>query len=910
ATILLFAANNLAFGEETVVFVQNDSIVWFENDSVSNDSTIFVLNDSTDFILDEGVDSVENSHLAPRSPSAIDSRVDFKAKDSIFFDLRINKVHLFEKAEVNYDDIELTAAKIEIHFDRDELSAFPKLDSLGNEVDRPFFKDPKQMFEARELTYNLVTKKARIKNIVTQDGEMIIHGDLVKKLPNNESFVQRARFTTCDLEHPHFHIVAHRAKIIPNNKVVTSGAMIFLNDVPTPLAVPFGLFPNKTNRASGILIPTYGESHNQNQGFFLRNGGFYWATNDYMDWAISGDIYSRGEWALRNKVQYIKRYKYNGNLNIETGMVPSGERGVLGGLSEFSMTRSMRVGWNHSQDPKANQNSTFSASVNYFNQASQKYSSDISAHLNNQSTSNIAYQLRGKRFQFSTTGNMNYNMASGDITLVLPTINFSMQPIYPFQRKVRQGNPQWYESFKITYSMNAKNEVSGNDSAFWNQDMLKNMKNGARHNIPMDVNIKVLGGKITWSHGVRYTEHWNFKATIRENIDTVMLLQIYDEDGGFFYDTTVIRRATVIDEKYGFFATRSYGYSTSFSTQLFGMAQFKRGPIKAFRHVMNPSIGFSYSPDFNTYENGWREYLDASGNPRRYNIFAGGQGGHPSGDLSGSINFSLGNNFEMKVRDKKDTVRGERKIKLLDQLNLSTSYNLAADSLNWSAVSLTANTTLFKNLRISYRASFDLYARDTTGGRTTRINKFIWQTDDKFLLRESESMSTGLSYTFNSKNREKNSEQNRMGTSEIFEHPATFGPQWSLSVSYNVSYGSRYSPGYHRNDIWGRPILDDERVWNDYDRRITQGLTFNGNLDLTDKWKISFSSGWDFVNKEISQTMFNITRDLHCWTMSFTWAPFGMYREWSFNIQLLSNMLGDVMKYDRKRTNREFDNYF
>jgi hypothetical protein len=323
---------------------------------------------------------------------------------------------------------------------------------------------------------------------------------------------------------------------------------------------------------------------------------------------------------------------------------------------------------------------------------------------------------------------------------------------------------------------------------------------------------------------------------------------------------------------------------------------------------MSPSVGFSISPDFETHANGYEFYEDAKGNEQRYNIFQGSTAGFPRGGKTGSINFGLGNNFEMKVRDKKDTVRGERKIKLIDMLSLGTSYNLAADSLKWAPISLTTSITLFRNYRISYNAQFDLYARDTTGGRSTRINKFIWEpktqnTDNKFL--QSQSMSTSLSWAPKSGERGNSEQTNSLGVGEIFEQHSEFDPQWSLNIGYTINYRGSYAPGLRRNNIWGHPIEGDP-YWSEYNHSIMQTLSFGGSLNLTEKWSISFNSGWDFTNKKISQTMFNITRDLHCWTMDFTWSPFGNYKEWSFNIRIISNMLGDVMKYDRKRTHREF----
>ncbi|MCL2416366.1 MAG: hypothetical protein FWD02_00315 [Bacteroidales bacterium] len=901
----------LVFGEDTVAGVQNDY-----QDSIQNDTLALLPNDT--------VNLEENRPSIPRSQSAIESRIDYQAQDSIFFDLRTNTVHLFERAQVNYQDIELTAARINVHFDRDELSAFPRVDSLGQEIDRPFFRDSRQTFEARELTYNLATRKARIRYIITQEDEMFIHGERVKKFPDNTAFVQRARFTTCPLEDPHWYIVARRARIIPNDKVVTGGAMMFLNNVPTPLAVPFGLFPNTSRYASGILVPTYGETHGQNASFFLRGGGFYWAINDFVHWRIEGDIYSRGDWALRNTWQYALRYRFSGNFNISLGMVPSGERGVMEGPHAFGQTRSFRLGWTHSQAPEANQNSSFSASVNFFNTASQRYSLNIADHFNNQSTSNIAYQLRFGRFNLAATASLDYNITTGNINATLPSVNLSMRPIFPFQRRVQVGARRWYESFRIGYSMNAVNRVSGNDSAFWIPEIFQDMVNGMRHNIPMDLNIRILNGHVNWSHSIQLTEHWNFRKNHR-GLDTIGFRyeNIFDENDELIRIDTIpnVQRNAIIHTEHGFFASRSYSYTTSLSTTLFGISRFNRGPIRAFRHVATPSIGFSISPDFVEgragYRSGFRYFQDLDGTYTRYNLFDGSPAGFPTGGLSGSINFSLGNNFEMKVRDRSDTVRGERRVRLIDRLQISTSYNLAADSLNWAPINVSGSTRLFGNLSINFNARFDMYARaiDTLPGgalRITRINTFMWQQPSegrrRFLLRESEGMSTGFSWSRSSRDRAERAEQGA-GSDDIFMQRATFAPQWSLNVSYNINYRGNFRPGYQRTDIWGRPLVGESVVWRDYDRTIMQTLSFSGHVNLTDKWHISFTSGYDFTNRQLAHTMFNVTRDLCCWTMTFTWAPFGQFREWSFGIRLNSNMLGDVMKYDRRRTHREQYNF-
>jgi hypothetical protein len=680
--------------------------------------------------------------------------------------------------------------------------------------------------------------------------------------------------------------------------------MLFLNGVPTPLALPFGLFPNTNKRATGVIIPSYGES--QPQGFFLREGGFYWAISDYADWKITGDIYSRGEWRTQNSVQYVKRYKYSGGFGFDYGMAPTGERET----PNYVQSRTLSVRWSHTQDQKANQNSNFSANVNYFNSASQQFSSDISARLNSQSNSSISYQTSiANLFSVSTTAGLMYNISTRNIDANFPTLNLSLKkPIYPFQRKIKQGNPKWYESFSIKYSMNASNKANAVDSVFWTQDMLKDMTNGMRHNIPMDLNIKLMKGKINWSHSIQYSEQWHFKRTWR-GLDTIFA---YDEDTGeFLYDSIVkINRDVILDREYGFFTTRDYGYSTSFSTQLFGMLQFKRGPLRAFRHVMSPSIGFSFRPDFFTKASGYHYYEDLNGLETRYNLYQGNPPGFPSGGKSGSINFSLGNNFEMKVRDRKDTITGMRKMKLVDRLNLSTSYNLAADSLNWAPINLSASTTLFGRQTITYSARFDLYARDSNN---RPYNKFIWQTGNKFLLFDNQNMSTGFSWSLNSKNssgRENSQSTLKSANTEIFEKPAAFDMKWSLNINYTIGYSSNYDPRRRPQytNIWGYPV--DDPIFSDYTQTIRQTLSFGGSVNPSEKWSISFNSGFDFLSKKLSQTSFSINRDLHCWKMFFTWSPFGTYREWSFNIKLDSSMLGDALKYDKRKSPLQTDDYF
>ncbi|GHV72404.1 organic solvent tolerance protein OstA [Bacteroidia bacterium] len=803
------------------------------------------------------------------SKNAIEARVDYKAKDSITFDFKNNKAYLYNKAQVNYQSIQLESGEISINFLNQELRAIPITDTAGGTSQIPHYHDQTQDFDANEMIYNFKSGKAKVKNIVTKENELFVHGQTLKKMPDNVTYSHIARFTSCDLEHPHFYIVTKRAKIIPNDKIVTGGAMLFLNDMPTPLALPFTLIPNSIKKVSGILFPTYGES--QRQGFFLQKGGFYWHVNDYLSWTITGDIFTRGDWTVSNAIRYRKRYKFNGNLNVEYGLLQNSDPIDV----NYSRNKSLSVSWQHIQDAKANPNSVFSANVSFFNRSSQTYNTDLANVFQNQSNSSISYS-RNKLFglfNFTSSASLNYNVNTSRMDASLPSTSLSLlQPIYPFRRKSRIGDAKWYESFKITYNLVERNDVSTADTSFWTKENFANMKTGIKHNVSSGMDIKLFKKFINWNHTANYHEYWYTSMT---------------EKG--FFDTT--NTAQLISERRnGFYTTRDYDYASSLSTTLYGMLNMPRFFLRAVRHQMQPSVSFSLRPDFYTYQSGYRYYRDSLNREFRYNIYEGMPNGNPSGYKSGNIGLSISNTLEAKLRDKKDTVTGEKKIKILEAFSIGTSYNLAADSMNWAPISINVRTMLFKKLQVNYSSSFSMYARDTVG---RQINKYVWKEGGiRALLKETERVNLSLSWSLSPPG--KDGKETPPPTVHVRQSPFSddlqfitdrtdFSIPWSLTLSYSFQYN----------------IVYDQAMTRHYRQTLTQTLNVSGDITLTEKWKIAMQSGFDFRERKLSTTSFSFKRDLHCWQMSFNWVPFGNYKEWSFSIKANSSMLSSALKYDK-----------
>ncbi len=871
-----------------------DSLVYNDSLQVIPDTllpdSLYLLPDTSISIFPVS-DSAKIDSTKTASSEMLSATVAYKAKDSIRFEVESRKVFMYQNADITYEDIGLKSARVDIDFASNSVFAEGKTDSTGKLIETPVFTEGDQVFESETMRYNFKTKKGLIRKVITEDGAGYLHGDRIKKMPDDNINIQSGAYTTCNLKHPHFEFRFKKAKVIPGKKIVTGPAYLTIADVPTPLYIPFGIFPNKTGQRSGIIIPSYGES--SNRGFFFENGGYYWAINDNMDLQLTGDIYTRGSWSLEPEFRYKKRYKYNGTMRLAYAFNRIGEEGA----TNFQEDKGFSIFWSHRQDPKARPNSSFSASVNISSNSFNKYNPvSTNNYLSNTFQSSIAYQTNFNQKYFLTV-NSSYtqNTLDRSVRLTMPQLNFNTNTFYPFKKKKREGQEKWYERITVKYSMNAENTISTYDTLLFDSDFASRMKNGMKHDIPISSSIKVLK-YFNLSNSIRYTERW-YSSTTRKNWVNDTLFTATDTTVGYVQEDTV----------YGFSANRDFSYTASLNTRLYGMFSFMKGPVKALRMVHNPSISFTYHPDF--ADPFWGYYYkyqaDAEGEEDTYSIYENGIYGGPPEGVMGRVSFSLSNNLEMKVRSKKDTITGTKKVKLIDNFTMSMSYDMAKDSLNWSALSLSGRTTLFKNLQITYRSSWDPYIRDSAD--TKNLNKFEWDVNGRLFRLENTSWNVGLNFRLSSKDFEKkgektddvdkpkerprNSSQQEIDEVELFPERYV---DWSIPWNLNV----RYSLGYTANHRYPDYV-------HETDKNLIQSLSFSGDLSITKKWKVMFRSGYDFENGEITYTSIDIVRDLHCWEMSFNWVPMGFRKQWSFQINVKSSILQDL-KLTKKKDWRDF----
>jgi len=822
--------------------------------------------------------------------NAIEAEVKRTAVDSIVQDIFNRKIFLYGDAVVTYEDITLKAAYIEVDMATNTVFASGLADSTGTMKGNPEFTQAGQTFKSKTMTYNFDTQKGIISRVITEDGNGFLHGEKVKKLKDNTVNILRGSYTTCNLEeHPHYGFRFKKARVIPDSKIVTGPAYLEIEGMPTPIALPFGFFPNKSGQTSGIVIPTYGES--KNRGFFLENGGYYWAINEYMDFQVLGDIYSRGSWGVKPRFRYKKRYRYSGDFNLGYAKNVVGAKGE----PDYSNTRDFRIRWTHQQDPKARPNSTFTANVNIVSSNYVKYNV-VSAqdYLSNEFQSSIAYQRNWNSKYFLTlNGSHRQNTKTHLVDITLPELTFTVNRFYPLRRQGGTGKKKFYEDLSISYTTNARNTASTTDSTVFTDQMWDHETQwGAQHKIPISLPLKVLK-YFTLSNSANFTDRMA-SQTIR--------IRDWSNDTIFNGGDTLVGYNTT-DTIPGFRNAFDFNFSTSLSTKLFGMLLFKKGPVRAIRHVLTPSVGFSYTPDFSTDNYGYYgTYLDKDGKEVQYSQFTGTLFGSPPGQKSGSITFSLGNNLEIKVPSKKDTITGMRKVMLIESFNISGSYNLAADSLKMSQINMSGRTTLWKGLSIQYSSLWDPYAADSAGNRT---NRYEWDVNRRLLRLENTSWRLSLSYSISDKDVGKNRGKTTTDTppdtppgatdnemEEIINNPDDYidwNIPWSLSLNYNFTYTNNLS------------YINYMKV---PEETIVQTLGFSGQINITPKWKFSFNSGWDFTQKKLSYTSINLNRDLHCWEMRFSWIPTGARQSWNFSINVKSSILQDL-KLSKKKDFRD-----
>lgn len=825
----------------------------------------------------------QDTAVVPRSTRAsVDAKVDRIASDSIVQDLINRKVYLYGDAVIKYQDITLKAEIIEVDFNTNTVYARGREDSTGKLIGSPEFTEGKQTFKAKAMSYNFDSGKGIIQQVLTEDDQGFLHGKKVKKMDDNTINVLHGSYTTCSLEeNPHFAFNFKKSRVIPDNKIVTGPAYMQIEGVPTPLALPFGIFPNKSGQKSGIVIPSYGES--RTRGFFLENGGYYWAINDYMDLTVLGDIYSRGSWAIKPKFKYKKRYKFNGNLDLGYAVNIEGTEGA----PDYSKSSDFRIRWVFNQDPKSRPRGRFSADVNIVTSNYVKYNVvSTEDYLSNTFQSSIAYQTGwgGGKYNLTANSTFSQNTKSGQINMTLPQLTFSVNRFNPLRRA--GGKKRFYEDLSLSYSMNARNQINTTDSMIFEPNLLRDdMMNGAIHKIPISLPVKVLK-HFTLSNSINFTDRM-YSQTSRLSWSNDTLFSNNDTVVGYVKEDTVR----------GFRNALDFSFSSNLSTKVYGMLRFKKGPLKAIRHVLTPTVGISYTPDFGNESWGYYDsYIDGNGNKIDYSIFNNSRYnsiyGTPPGEESGRINVSFANNLEIKVRSRKDTITGMKKIKLIEAFNISGSYDLARDSLNMSNISMNGRTTLWKNVSLQYSSLWNPYAADSSG---RSINQYEWTVNRRLLRHENTSYNLSIGIKLGDKDfkkKEKPKEATEEDMEEIEDNPDDFvdwDVPWSVDLSYNFQY---------------RVTSDYINYEKENENKVVQTLALSGQINITPKWKFTFRTGWDFTNNEVSYTSINIYRDLHCWEMRFNWIPLGSRQSWNFSINVKASILQDL-KLNRKKDFRD-----
>ena len=825
--------------------------------------------------------------------AGLDKPISGKASDSLYYDLRNKMVYIYEQGDVSYGDMNLKADFMNINIDNKNIYAYGKADTVDGApvMTRPVFTQGTTTLNMDTITYNIESQRAKIKSIATQQGDGWLVGTSVKKMEDNTINIEGGMYTTCDqTDHPHFYLAMTKAKVIPGKKAITGPAYLVMEDVPIYfLGVPEGFFPLNTGPKSGILMPTYGEE--ATRGFYIRGLGYYFTLSEHMDLALTGGIYTLGSWEANVRSRYIKRYKYSGNLNFDFSSVKSGDKGD----ADYIKQNTFKLQWTHSQDAKANPGSTFSASVNLASSGYSKYSANtLNDMLSTQTNSSISYSKNWAGTPFSLSMNMavSQNSQTKAISVTLPTVSFNVSRFYPFKRAVKIGKDRWYEKISMSYSGKLTNSVSATESDIFSRQTLDNMRNGVQHTIPVQASFNVLN-YINITPSFNYNERWYFKKVDRQWNPTTNM-------------------AEELDPEYGFYRLYDYTTALSFSTTLYGMWQvrekYKNFKLQAIRHTFSPSISFSYAPDFSNQKYGYFKTVqsDSTGRTTVYSPFADNAYGTPSQGRSMAMSFSLSQSLEAKVLSKRDST-GIKKISLIDDFSISGSYNFLADSMKLSNISLSLRSTFSGKIGINLRATLDPYEVSPEG---IRYNKLTWRRGNLGRI-----INTGWSfgYSFKSRDNTKQPAINDINSvppeymNPFYDPYGTMDPvlrrqymanaYYDFSLPWNIgfNYAVNYSVSYVNNGTTG------------IRRNITQTIGFNGSITFSPKMAATFSGGYDIATNKLTTSSISITRDLHCWQMSFSWIPFGYYKSWSFHIGVKAASLQDL-KYDKSQS--MYDNLY
>ncbi|MCM1450571.1 MAG: hypothetical protein NC082_09515 [Clostridiales bacterium] len=834
----------------------------------------------------------------------LDAVVNLKSSDSVVMIGR-NLVFLYGDAEVTYGDLKLDAAEVKLDMSTSDVYAMGREDSTGTVVGTPVFEDKGTPYESQTMSYNFKSQKGFITNVVTQQGEGYITGGRAKKNVDDSFFFEDGKYSTCDNhDDPHFYLQLTRAKMKPGKNVVSGPAYMVLAGLPLPIAVPFGYFPFSESYASGIIVPTFGDDYNR--GFYLSNGGYYFAISDNIDLALTGEIYTKGSWGLNAQSTYNKRYKYNGNFSVNYLTTITGDKGQ----SDYSKATNFQVRWSHSQDSKANPNMSLSASVNFTtsgytrNDLNSYYSSGFTENTKS-STVNMTYKFPNSKWSLSSTMNISQRTQDSTLTVSFPNFTVTMSQIYPFKRKRAVGDEKWYEKIRLSYSGQFQNSLTAKQDEFFKKSLIKDWRNGMKHSIPISATFNLF-------------KYINLTPSISLNdrMYTSKVKRQWDPNAS----------AEVMDTTYSFYNVWDFNASVSMDTKIYGFFQpmsFLGDKVKMIRHVITPTVSFSASPDFSSPFFGYYgnySYTNSAGEVvnRKYSLFPNSLYGVPGQGKTGSVSVSIANNVEMKVKSDNDSI-GEKKVSLIENFTVSQSYNFAADSLNWSNINTSLLLRLTKGFNLNLAATWDVYTYQlNAAGNPVRVNKTRLQAGKG--LGKLSSTGTSFSYTFNndtfknlfgkkdSKGEDKNKRSDEEYDDEWDEDDDSRRPQrlshnhdddekmkmgsggymqwsvpWSLTFNYSVNYG------------YG--AFNKKKM--EYDGKITQNLSFSGNIRPTANWNFSFSASYNFDTHKIAYMNCNISRDLHCFTMSASVIPVGPYKSFNFHISVKSSLLSDL-KYDKR----------
>ena len=864
----------------------------------------------------DSVAAAEDSIRASKKESPLEAPVEYTAEDSVVFIMGKKNAYLYGDAKVNYTNIELKSEQIQMNMDSSIVHAVGVRDTLGKLSGTPIFKEGDDTYESETMSYNFKTRKGYITNVYTQQEDGFLTSEESKKGPDDDLYLRRGRYTTCDEEHPHFYIALSRAKVHTGKSVFSGPAWLVIEDVPLPLAIPFAYFPFSSKYSSGLIMPSYGDE--STRGFYLRDGGYYFAINDYVDLRLTGEIYTKGSWGLSAQTTYKKRYKYSGNFYVNYQVTKEGDKN----MPDYSVAKNFKLQWSHRQDPKSSPNSSFSASVNF---ATQSYEKNNLTSLYNPTsysqstrTSSISYSRSFPKsgVSISSSFNISQNMRDSTISLTLPSLTVSVNRFYPFKRKKAAGKERWYEKIAMQYTGSLSNSITTKESKLLKSNLIKDWRNGIKHSIPISASFTIMK-YINVTPSFNYTERW-YSYKVNQDWD-------------------MQKQAVVRDTVFGFNRVFDFSTSLSFNTKLYGMYKPNRkifgDKIQMVRHVFTPSVSLSYTPDFGT--NNWGYYktytkTDLQGNVTlvEYSPYTGSLYGVPGRGMTGAVNMDISNNIEMKIKSDKDST-GVKKISIIDELGASISYNFAAKTQPWSNLS-TRLRLKWGKATFNLNAVFNTYAYEFDKNGNVIVGNTTEWSHGRF--GRFQGMSKNLSYTFNNQSfkkikkgilklfgRDKDEDEEAEGKEKKLNEDdeslaengskrkgrgdeeggaedsdngldkdgyMKFNIPWSFSISYGITMSEDRSADINIKSMR-------------YPYKFTHNLNFSGTLKLSSNWNISASSGWDFTYHKLSMTTVNISRDMHCFNMTCG-LVFGTYTSYNITLRANASTLTDALKYDKK----------